>query len=460
MSSRHLRIKTESASKFQISVSRERLSTPTSADCSSQIGSFISNSGTFTHTSNTALYASSVSSLQSPGPLTPLYHDYGSGHLPIDMKSKSLNTDTDHLYADSMFSTPMHTPELSQDHNNFDVESPPEWPRIEYPSLLTDPMPYISYSNPYNLPTASTSFSLNKAITSQTGEILSTQDLMESISVTAENYLGSFTPTVSSSLTDNIYDHDVWQMPRNNVTASLMILSPALVEVKTHDSDCQLDGLLPQACSDLHQYADTASLPSLCDEIHHSSSADAKNPQDESRFQHETRARGKNVKKLRKAAVSTNRRSDSDPSRGTYNGRVVKIPMAQTLVSKRYSCNFLSSNGQPCDKKFQRVEHLKRHRQTHDGTRYYYCPDPECEKIDRAFKCRNDNLREHFKTHLRETTTKRNSSRSFEEFYAYIRGAFSTEDADIYISKLEKWRTEGGHLKTQTAADASNSSNS
>jgi hypothetical protein len=83
----------------------------------------------------------------------------------------------------------------------------------------------------------------------------------------------------------------------------------------------------------------------------------------------------------------------------------------------------------------------------HVGTDYHYCPDRDC---NRKILSRADNMREHYKIHLRLPPSKRgNTSRTFEEFYGFIRGAFPKEVADKDIKRLEDWRKVGGHLKSE-----------
>jgi hypothetical protein len=100
-----------------------------------------------------------------------------------------------------------------------------------------------------------------------------------------------------------------------------------------------------------------------------------------------------------------------------------------------------------CNSKFQRVEHLRRHLQIHDDEG----PKHVCPACSRGFGGRADNLREHFKTHLRDTQGSRNPSVPFEEFYRMIREypEISQEQADKYVAKLESWRRQGGHLKSE-----------
>jgi hypothetical protein len=107
-----------------------------------------------------------------------------------------------------------------------------------------------------------------------------------------------------------------------------------------------------------------------------------------------------------------------------------------------YSCN-------GCDRKFARKEHLHRHEQAHNPDAIYHdCPDPMCTK---KFRSRADNLREHFKTHLRRTPSSRTKlPRSFEEFYLFIRRAYPQDEAEKEVARLEAWKEDGGHLKSET----------
>jgi hypothetical protein len=119
-------------------------------------------------------------------------------------------------------------------------------------------------------------------------------------------------------------------------------------------------------------------------------------------------------------------------------------------TGKRHECYFEYPDGGVCKKKFQRVEHLRRHIFTHTGGSYVFCPVSECKKNTEGFGGgRKDNLRQHFKTHLRQTSTSRNDRRTFDEFYALLRGSFPEEEAEKSIAKLEEWRVEGGHLKSE-----------
>jgi hypothetical protein len=122
-------------------------------------------------------------------------------------------------------------------------------------------------------------------------------------------------------------------------------------------------------------------------------------------------------------------------------------------TGKRHECYFEYPDGTVCQKKFQRVEHLRRHLFTHTGGPYVFCPVPECKKNTEGFGGgRKDNLRQHFKTHLRQTSTSRNDRRSFDEFYTLLRRTFPEEEAEKSIGKLEEWRLEGGHLKSENGS--------
>ncbi|ORZ19342.1 hypothetical protein BCR42DRAFT_295903, partial [Absidia repens] len=50
-----------------------------------------------------------------------------------------------------------------------------------------------------------------------------------------------------------------------------------------------------------------------------------------------------------------------------------------------------------CQRRFKRLEHLKRHMRIHTMERPFHCNFPGCQK---AFS-RSDNLTQHSKTHLR-----------------------------------------------------------
>jgi hypothetical protein len=152
------------------------------------------------------------------------------------------------------------------------------------------------------------------------------------------------------------------------------------------------------------------------------------------------------TKKPRTKASKRKPKAVAVASTQSYNG----MPVSVLSASKKHECNFQHIDGSICRQKFQRVEHLKRHRAIHTSVENHVCPDPECGK---KFRARADNLREHFKTHLRETSCKRNTSRTFEQFYRFIRDMYGAE-GDKSIEKLEKWRIAGGHRKSDNAAAA------
>jgi hypothetical protein len=152
----------------------------------------------------------------------------------------------------------------------------------------------------------------------------------------------------------------------------------------------------------------------------------------------------KDAKRLSRSARITKRRTKPEQ----YTELIKILP-----TGKRHECYFEYPDGTICKKKFQRVEHLRRHLFTHTGGSYVFCPVPECKKSTEGFGGgRKDNLRQHFKTHLRQTSTSRNDRRSFDEFYSLIRQTFPEEEAEKSIAKLEEWRLEGGHLKSENGS--------
>ncbi|KAF2026206.1 hypothetical protein EK21DRAFT_115995 [Setomelanomma holmii] len=93
-------------------------------------------------------------------------------------------------------------------------------------------------------------------------------------------------------------------------------------------------------------------------------------------------------------------------------------PLTHALDERRYHCSFVSEDGVPCDSRFQRPEHLRRHSRTVHGTlQEYVCKVPGCH---RPFS-RGDNLREHYWTHLeRGGRAGKNSKWSFPELKAIL----------------------------------------
>jgi hypothetical protein len=145
--------------------------------------------------------------------------------------------------------------------------------------------------------------------------------------------------------------------------------------------------------------------------------------------------------------------------RGTSGGRVIvelqkrcdelRESGVEVQVTSPHASHVCDWPG--CGRKFRRIEHLRRHKEIHLSTGPdSVCPDPAC---NRSFKSRQDNLRAHFKTHLRQTPGGRcKNPRSFEEFYGFIRDApdISPDTALKMIAKLEEWRAEDGHHKPES----------
>ncbi|OCL12872.1 hypothetical protein AOQ84DRAFT_284242 [Glonium stellatum] len=117
------------------------------------------------------------------------------------------------------------------------------------------------------------------------------------------------------------------------------------------------------------------------------------------------------------------------------------------LSSKKLVCNIGH-----CDKKFQRPEHLKRHKDTHSGVQNFHCV--MCTK---DFQ-RNDNCLEHYWTHVQvpHHKPKRNPRWPLEELERRVQrttrfpdpansrpATISTEEAAKIIEKLRsKWEKE------------------
>ena len=69
-----------------------------------------------------------------------------------------------------------------------------------------------------------------------------------------------------------------------------------------------------------------------------------------------------------------------------------EINIERTTLSKPYCCDYKT-----CSKRFQRMEHLKRHKRIHTGEKPFACPDMTCGK---RFS-RNDEVKRHARTHLK-----------------------------------------------------------
>lgn len=122
------------------------------------------------------------------------------------------------------------------------------------------------------------------------------------------------------------------------------------------------------------------------------------------------------------------------------------VGVPSTYPNAKFSCL-------TCNSKFQRVEHLRRHNLIHNKEG----PKHNCPACNRCFGGRADNLREHFKTHLRETPASRTVRVRFDDFYRMLREfpEISQKQADKYVAKLEIWRREGGHLKSENGSGRS-----
>ena len=97
-------------------------------------------------------------------------------------------------------------------------------------------------------------------------------------------------------------------------------------------------------------------------------------------------------------------------------------------------CGTVLADGSICLKKFQRLEHRKRHIQsTHDKDRMNNCPDQRCKKYEDSFNGRADNLKAHIiNTHIKwPRQGKRNDRWTREEACKWG-----------YIGDWEEWRGE------------------
>ena len=89
-------------------------------------------------------------------------------------------------------------------------------------------------------------------------------------------------------------------------------------------------------------------------------------------------------------------------------------------------CGVTLADGTICDKKFERKEHAKRHRETHEkNAKEHPCPDPDCVRDrKKKFKARGDNKKQHIvRTHIMKPKAgprNRRWSREEAEQYGYV----------------------------------------
>ena len=79
-----------------------------------------------------------------------------------------------------------------------------------------------------------------------------------------------------------------------------------------------------------------------------------------------------------------------------------KLPKhVESSVSKPHECPEFNLDGKKCTARFERSEHLKRHRGKHDDERPWPCPMALCAQNSKRFQ-RSDNACDHYKTHLKK----------------------------------------------------------
>jgi hypothetical protein len=121
----------------------------------------------------------------------------------------------------------------------------------------------------------------------------------------------------------------------------------------------------------------------------------------------------------------------------------------QQRSSKKHMCRFLLENGQTCASGFERVEHLRRHAQTHQPMRPFICPlhlRPE-HKCHKTFG-RRDNWRDHLRTHVSFTNAGRNDRIEIRVLFELLKESEEPDEAEKTITMLDKWIGKGGHKKS------------
>lgn len=164
------------------------------------------------------------------------------------------------------------------------------------------------------------------------------------------------------------------------------------------------------------------------------------------------------IKKERRSSTK-DRRSTSGKRRSritrpaqekrVFNNGYVDYQPPQSRSSKKHVCTQITDNNQICARAFERVEHLRRHHDTHRLERPYTCP----LHLRPQYKCsklfgRRDNWRDHLKTHMSDTSAGRNERISFELMFELLREHGEQEECEKTINTLLKWKARGGHLKS------------
>lgn len=91
-----------------------------------------------------------------------------------------------------------------------------------------------------------------------------------------------------------------------------------------------------------------------------------------------------------------------------------------------------------CESSFEKVEHLKRHKEIHTGNKPYPCVWKE--QCNRSFG-RQDNKRDHYKTHLNVADHGKNKRLTFNELFSLLdEREEDPDEADKTKSMLQKWR--------------------
>ena len=129
-------------------------------------------------------------------------------------------------------------------------------------------------------------------------------------------------------------------------------------------------------------------------------------------------------------------------------GRAVVITSEESYTQKPHHCLYHDRNGEPCGRRFERSEHLKRHMGSHTDERPYFCQLPDCKKRIQ----RPDNAGDHFKTHLKPGKGKRNPTCSWPELRALLREKYDAKRGNKLINNLERFIASGS-LETRPNTD-------